>query len=60
MLLKDHLAKINKDEQFGNARAIRNIFEQSIALQANRVMNMEKLPDDISLITKADIIRFLH
>ena len=59
-LLKDYLEKIKKDEQFGNARAIRNIFEQSIALQANRVMNMEKLPDDISLITKADIIRFLH
>lgn len=48
----------NKDESFGNARTIRNIFEKSITFQANRVMAMASYgEDDISTITKADIMR---
>ena len=60
--LKEYLEKIvsNKDETFGNARTIRNIFEQSIAFQANRVMSMEQMPEELSLLVKADIIRCLH
>ena len=60
--MKDYIEKIigNKDEKFGNARTIRNIFEKSIAFQANRVMSMEKMPEELSLISKADIIRCLH
>ena len=60
--LREHIEKLvsSKDEKFGNARTIRNIFEQSIAFQANRVMSMEKMPEDLSMIIKADIIRCLH
>ena len=43
-VLKDFINKLaaQKDENFGNARTMRNTFEQSIAFQANRIMNMEK------------------
>ena len=60
--LKEYIEKIvgSKDEKFGNARTIRNIFEQSIAFQANRVMSMGKMPEDLSVIVKADVIRCLH
>lgn len=48
----------NKDEYFGNARTIRNIFEKSITFQANRIMNKKNYNEnEISLLTKADIIR---
>lgn len=47
-----------KDESFGNARTMRNIFEKSITFQANRVMGMETYNDEeISLLTKPDIMR---
>lgn len=47
-----------KDEHFGNARTIRNIFEKSITFQANRVMAMDGCnEDDLSILTKADIMR---
>lgn len=58
--LNTHLKEILKDknEYFGNARMIRNIFEKSISFQANRVMAMEQYDIKIlSLLTKADIIR---
>lgn len=48
----------NKDENFGNARTIHNIFEKSITFQANRVMSMKSYADEeLSTITRADIIR---
>lgn len=51
----------NKDENFGNARTIRNIFEKSITFQANRIMSMNKLNDkEISLLTKSDIVRSIN
>lgn len=58
-ILKDFIEKLTarKEENFGNARTIRNIFEQSILFQANRIMHLEKIPDDLSIITKSDIIR---
>ena len=58
-ILRDFIDKLisHRDENFGNARAMRNIFEQCIAFHANRIMNMQKIPDDLSTLTKADIIR---
>lgn len=48
----------NKDENFGNARTIRNIFEKCITFQANRVMAMSSFKDeDLIAISKADIMR---
>lgn len=58
--LSKHIAELlsNKDEKFGNARTIRNIFEKSITFQANRVMALNNYKDAaLSIITKADIIR---
>lgn len=49
---------LTKDETFGNARTIRNLFEKSILFQANRVMS-ERSPSNSSLstITKPDFMR---
>lgn len=58
--LSDYLRQLltNKDDNFGNARTIRNIFEKSITFQANRIMSMNKLNDEeLSLLTKSDILR---
>lgn len=46
-ILRDFIDKLtaNKDENFGNARTMRNIFEQSFAFHANRIMSMKKIPD---------------
>ena len=49
-----------KDEKFGNARTMRNIFEKSIMFQANRIMGMKVIPDDLSILTKFDIQRCLQ
>lgn len=60
-LLREHIGQLlaNKDESFGNARTMRNIFEQSIAFQANRIMNMRELPEDVSTIGKMDVMRYI-
>lgn len=50
----------DKDENFGNARTIRNIFEHTIIFQANRIINLPTLPEDLSCLTKADIIRYIN
>lgn len=58
--LSEYIAKLflDRDEKFGNARTIRNIFEKSIMFQANRVMSMKSYSDmELSIITKADIMR---
>ena len=47
----------NRDENFGNARDVRNIFERAVANQANRVSSMENpTKDDLMKLTKADIV----
>ena len=60
VLLKDHIDGLlgKKDEQFGNARTVRNIFEHTITFHANRIMGLEEIPKELSLITKADIGRY--
>ena len=46
-----------RDENFGNARDVRNIFERAIANQANRLAGMENpTKDDLMRLTKADIV----
>ena len=46
----------NRDENFGNARDVRNLFEKMIANQANRLMNEQLLSDDvITRITVEDL-----
>ena len=61
-ILRDFIDKLisHRDENFGNARAMRNIFEQCIAFHANRIMNMQKIPDDLSTLAKPDIIRCIN
>ena len=45
-----------RDENFGNARDVRNIFEQAVAKQANRVAAMEApTKDDLMLFTLEDL-----
>ena len=47
----------DRDENFGNARDVRNIFERSIANQANRVAAMEApTKDDLMTFLKEDIV----
>ncbi len=46
----------NRDENFGNARDVRNIFERGIARQADRVAAMEDpAKEDLMALTVADL-----
>lgn len=46
----------NKDDNFANARCIRNYFEQIITNQASRVMNLPNITrDDVITITEDDV-----
>ncbi|MBQ6569961.1 MAG: AAA family ATPase [Clostridia bacterium] len=48
----------NRDEHFGNARTVRNIFEKSINAQADRIAALSHLSDsDLELISTEDIIK---
>lgn len=50
-----HNNYVNKDEQFGNARFIRNMFEKILANQANRLAKEKGLSaDQLRLITNED------
>ena len=47
----------DRDENFGNARDVRNIFERSVANQANRLAALEApTREDLMTFTKADIV----
>ncbi len=47
----------DRDENFGNARDVRNIFERSVSNQANRLASMEApTKDDLMTFTKGDIV----
>ena len=48
--VKTHFSRIKKTETFGNARAVRQLFEDSISRQSTRVSSIEK-PDRQSLST---------
>ena len=57
--VKDFIADENADGiSFGNARGVRNIFEQILTEQANRLAAMEDLTkDDLMTITKEDVLQ---
>ena len=46
----------NRDENFGNARDVRNVFEKAIARQADRVAEMENpTREDLMTLTVGDL-----
>lgn len=46
-----------KDKTFGNARFVRNLFEETMHTQANRLVNMKKCKyKDLSMIEACDIV----
>ncbi|QXE25653.1 AAA ATPase central domain protein [Richelia sinica FACHB-800] len=46
-----------KDKSFGNGRLVRNIFEQTIERQANRLVNLENVSKDMMMsINSEDIV----
>jgi Holliday junction resolvasome RuvABC ATP-dependent DNA helicase subunit len=52
----DHLARQERGKGFGNGRLSRNLFEWSIARQAQRLMEQsEQTDDDLVTLTAADI-----
>ena len=56
--IREHLEELyeDRDENFGNARDVRNLFERIVANQANRVAALESPSDeDILTITTADL-----
>ncbi len=54
--LREHLHTIPRDQGFGNARLIRNIFEAAVAQHASRIVTVSDPADDeLSRLTDADI-----
>ena len=56
--IKEHLEELyeDRDQNFGNARDVRNLFERIVANQANRVAALSSPTDeDILTITTADL-----
>ncbi|MBR5756243.1 MAG: AAA family ATPase [Firmicutes bacterium] len=56
--VKEYLIELeeNKDENFANARDVRNYFERVITNQANRIAEMSELKDeDVALILPEDL-----
>ena len=50
------LMYVQRDENFGNARDVRNIFETAVARQANRVAALEApTREDLMGLTAADL-----
>ena len=46
-----------REEHFGNARAVRNVFEKAISIQADRLASSYEISDDdLSVLTSEDII----
>lgn len=58
VLLKTYLNELadNPPENFGNGRAVRNLFEYIVRIQSNRLVRIESESlEEISLITEVDI-----
>jgi len=48
-----------RDETFGNARLVRNVFEKTISNQANRIVAVNRIsPDTLSTIDVADLSNY--
>lgn len=57
--LKEHLIELvaNKDDNFANAREMRNYLERAIARQASRIVDMKDITDkQLKTLTKADLV----
>ena len=60
-MLKERFDKMyeERDENFGNARMVRNIFEKAIGVQADRLAAMEEVSsatdEQLRIITKEDL-----
>lgn len=55
-LLAGRVAAIPRDRAFGNARAVRNLFEETIGRQADRLARLESLTDsDLQTILPQDL-----
>lgn len=49
---------LHKDEHFGNAREVRNLFEQTLQHQADRLIGIENVSEhDLSTIESEDIVK---
>ncbi|MDD5988031.1 MAG: AAA family ATPase [Bacteroidales bacterium] len=49
---------LHKDEHFGNAREVRNLFEQTLQHQADRLIGIENVSEhDLSTIEAEDIVK---
>lgn len=56
--IERHLTKLyeTRDQNFGNGRDVRNLFEKLVNIQANRVAALEApTTDDLLLLTKEDV-----
>jgi hypothetical protein len=49
-----------RDETFGNARLARNLFEQMVERQANRIVNVEPLTNEILTTMTADDVPMIE
>lgn len=49
----------HKDDNFGNGRSARNIFEQLISIQANRVVKLKSITDEELATFTEDDVRLL-
>jgi len=58
-ILQTHFARLyeNRQEHFGNARDVRNLFEKAIHQQANRVAVLESISDHDLITLSCDDIR---
>ena len=57
-MLRERFTKMyeERDENFGNARMVRNIFEKAIGVQADRLAAQEEVSDEeLRIITKEDL-----
>jgi len=57
-MLKEKFTKMyeERDENFGNARMVRNVFEKAIGVQADRLADLEEVSDEqLQIITKEDL-----
>jgi len=59
--VKEHLAELyeDRDDNFGNARDVRNLFEKIVAKQADRVAKLESPTDEDLLTITVDDLREL-
>lgn len=55
-MLEERVRSIPRDRTFGNARAVRNLFEEAIGKQADRLSTMSDLTDtDLQTLVAADL-----